>query len=130
MGANSQKERSGGRSARKRLRKRLLREELGESIDGEEFRKILQSLPAAEAVQLVKGLWSEKQLAIAEQYFSDLREISCRLGGEGAWSYFEQNRADASKWGLEGVLRELALDAAGRFSDPRQLRLTARHGKK
>lgn len=121
----TQKSRPLSKNARKRKEKRM---EKSASVNGEKFRLQLQQLQAEEAVKLVRGLFDEKQRAILAKYEADLQRISRDLHAQAAWDYLEEQREEAEWWGLGDTLKHMVIDAAGKFSDPRQLRLTARHG--
>ncbi len=99
-----------GRSARKRLQKRMASAMECYSATGEPKQKVTL------LDQAQKGLITAaaKELYLSK-YRTDLSKSAKVLSAEGCWAYLARNLPEARRFGLEKELRGLAAEAARRF---------------
>jgi len=121
---NAKLSRNQSYSARKRLRRRVV----GKVHSHNQEAALPQpEFTADELASATGNLLSELQQLYTRYYTTTLDELSTKIGGEGCWEFLDNHYEEAKALNLHDVLRHLVFDAAGKFSDRRQLKLTRKH---
>jgi len=102
-----------GRSARKRLNRRLSEAMQVYSAAGEPKQKetLTEQAKRGEVTAAAKELYLSK-------YRLDLDKSAKLLSAEGCWAYYDRHRLEAARFGVAAELRALAAAAAARFLGP------------